>query len=520
MKSSGKLSILTLISRLLGLVREMSRAAAMGTGGLAEAFTAAFNTPNLFRKLFAEGSTAAAFIPTFKGYLHRGQDGETREFLSAIFTVLVCILSLFTALGILSADILVLLFKTDHAQTALLTRIMFPFLAFVSFAAFFQGILNSVNIFTPTGIAPILFNLCWIFLPPLLKPLLPNPAKAMAVAVAVGGLIQALCQLPAVIKSGFRFGFINPARAFRHEGTRRVMKLIGPTILGMAAYEINSLVCVSLATVFGAATALNFSLRLQELTLGVFVASIGTVILPILAAQVKAADWTAYNQRLSKSMNAVSLFTIPIACFCMLAGRDIVSILFKSGAFDSGSVDLTVGAFFFHMLGLFFIGQNRIIASGFYAREDTRSPTFAGIASLIVNILAAWLLSRLMRGPGIALALSLASAFNFFILVIMLLRRKESDRRALGLSMIYALKMLGFALVAGLPIYFLERPLRQLFSFSDNRFIFHGLPLLSKGVLFAIIGIALLALSRDENLSILFGRFKKKKGSGVPGSAA
>jgi putative peptidoglycan lipid II flippase len=511
MKDSGKLSALTLISRVLGLIRDLTRGALLGTGGLGDAFTVAYNIPNLFRKLFAEGSTSAAFIPTFKGYLKEGNPLETREFLSAIFTVLSVLLVVFTAAGMLLSDFAVLLFHSDPVETSILTRMMFPFLALVSFAALFQGMLNSVNIFTPTGIAPILFNLCFIFLPMALTPILPNPARAMAVAVTVGGLIQALCQLPAVFKTGFRFGFMNPVRAFRHPGTRKVMRLIAPTILGMAAYQLNSAVSISLASGVGAATALNFSLRLQELVLGVFVASIATVVLPILSAQVKAGDWKSFNERLMKSLDAVSLFTLPVAVFCMLDGHDIVALLFKIRAFGEESVKLTVGAFFFHMSGLFFIGQYRILASAFYARENPRSPTIAGIASVGVNILCAWLLSYPLKGSGVALALSIASAVNFGILAILLLRKKETDRRAFLASCLYALRMLLYSAAAGLPVFFLNKPVHAFFSFSTNRFIAYGAPLVTLALVFGAVGIFLLVLTKDPNLKALTDRFARKK---------
>lgn len=511
MKSSGALSVLTTLSRVLGLVREMIRGALMGTGGLGEAFTVAFSIPNLFRKLFAEGSTAAAFIPTFKGYLKDGNPEEIREFLSAIFTVLVVILTAFTALGIVFSDYVVLLFRSESAETAALTRIMFPFLAFVSFAAFFQGILNSVNVFVPTGLAPILFNLCFIFLPMALAPFLPNAGRAMAVAVTAGGVVQALCQLPAVLKAGFRFGLMNPVAAFRHRGTRKVMALIAPTILGMAAYELNSTVCISLASAHRAATALYYSLRLQELVLGMFVVSIGTVVLPILSAQAKALDWKGFNERMRRSLDAVSLFTLPVAVFSMLEGRDIVSVLFRIGKFGEESVALTSQAFFFHMLGLFFIGQNRIVATAFYAREDTRSPTFAGLASCGVNVLAAWLLSLSMKGPGIALALSIASAFNTATLALLLLRRPEIDRRALAASGLYCLRMLAFSLVAATPVFLVSKPLHALFAASGNRFLENGAPLLILGALFAAVGLGLLAITKDPNLGALTARMRGRR---------
>jgi putative peptidoglycan lipid II flippase len=288
------------------------------------------------------------------------------------------------------------------------------------------------------------------------------------------------------------------------------MGLIAPTILGMAAYELNSFVSISLASGVGAATALQFSLRLQELVLGLFVISISTVVLPLLSAQVKSGDWKAYNQRLMKSLDAVTLFTIPIAAFCMIEGRDIVALLFKSGKFDDQSVNLTAGAFFYHMLGLFFIGQNRILASAFYAREDTKNPTLAGIASFGVNIAGAWLFSIFLEGPGIALALSIASAFNFVLLAMLFLGRRESDRKAFGRSMLYSLRMVGLSLAAAVPVYLLAKPLHAAFSSSGNRFIAYALPLALLALAFGALGLGFLLLTRDENLGLILNRFTRR----------
>ena len=197
----------------------------------------------------------------------------------------------------------------------------------------------------------------------LLGGLAANPARAMAVGVIVGGTFQALCQLPYVLRFGARFGLVSPRRAFSNPGVRRVLSLIAPTILGMAAYEVNGLVSTSLATRAGtgAATALSFSLRLQELVLGVFVVSVGTVLLPELSGLAAEGDWKRYRERLTRALDAIALITVPVAVISILERIDIVSLLFRTQAFGDDSVAQTASAFFFHMLGLTFIGANRIL---------------------------------------------------------------------------------------------------------------------------------------------------------------
>ncbi|MDR2745989.1 MAG: murein biosynthesis integral membrane protein MurJ, partial [Treponema sp.] len=452
-RHGSTLSLLTLVSRVLGLVREMTKASLLGTSALSDAFSVAFMLPNLFRRLFAEGSIAVAFIPTFREYLLKnpaGKGGEgresgesrsgaagttrtagtaghdtrfldpTREFLSCMFSLLSFLVSLAVMLGILLSPLIIPIFKLEEADEAvLLTRIMFPFLGFISLAALFQGILNSLKVFTPSALAPIVLNLVVILASYGLSPLTANPARAMAIGVFFGGFLEAAIQFPFVLKMGQRFSFTGLKRAFMNPGTRKVLALIGPTIVGMAAYQLNDLVSTALAgnAGEGVVSSLQYSLRLQELILGVFAVSIGTVLLPDLAEYAKTGQWGIYSECLSAAMNIIALITIPITFFSLAEGENLVRLLFQSRNFNDASVDLTLQALRFHMPGLFFIALNRILAPAFYAQSDSRSPTLAGIISFGVNILLASILVRPMRGAGIALALSLASAVNTALLL-------------------------------------------------------------------------------------------------------
>ncbi len=514
MREGGKLSLLTMLSRILGLVREMTKAAFMGTGWLADTFGVAFTLPNFLRRLFAEGSMTAAFIPTFTGYLAGGDDDETREFLSATFTVLVFLVGLIVAAGVALAPWIVLLFTSaHHGEMALLTQIMFPFLALVAVSAFLQGILNSIGIFAPSGMAPILFNLCWITVPYLLGGAAGNPARAMSIGVLVGGLAQALCQLPAVLKAGYRFGFIGLGRAFRNPGMKRVFALIAPTIVGMAAYQINIFVSTYLATNSGTGSvaSLQYSLRLQELVLGVFVVSLGTVLLPDMAGFARSEDWEGYAGSLSRGLRAMLLITIPVAAYSMIVGEDIVTLLFRRREFDLESVKLTSSVFFWHMSGLAFIAMNRVMAPAFYARGDTKTPTFAGLVSVVINIALAFVLVGPLQAPGIALALAGASAANTIVLVIALFcARIPGTRKALALSGRYALKLLLLSGLAAAPILFL-RPFLALRLASWNVNLAAGISVAATALVYGGIGVGLLILSKDEMASIITGAFSRRR---------
>jgi len=513
-KSGSRLSALTLVSRVLGLVREMTKAAFMGTSALSDAFTVAFMIPNLLRRLFAENSISVAFIPTFRQYVEREKKAETEAFLSAMFTLLSFVTSVTVIAGILAAPFIIPLFGTGTPETVLLTRIMFPYLAIISVAAFFQGILNGVRVFSPSGFTPILFNVIIIASTWLLAPILGNPARAMALGVLLGGTVQALFQLPFVLKNGFRFSFVPLGKAFDDTGTKTVLRLIGPTIFGMAAYQMNDLISTILAgnAGRGVVSSLQYSLRLQELILGVFAVSIGTVILPDLSSHATKKDWPAFNKLLAVAMNGIALITIPVTFYSLVSGEGLITLLFRSRSFSDDSVRLTLDAFTWHVAGLYFIALNRIISPAFYAQSDTRSPTVAGIASMAINIVLALLLVHPMRGGGIALALSLASASNTVILVLYLRKKESVDIKAvLRSTVLYTLKITVISLIAALPIWYFRTPLYAAFA-GHNRIVSQGIPLFASFIVFGGIGTVLLFASRDKLAMQLAGNIRRKPG--------
>jgi putative peptidoglycan lipid II flippase len=398
-------------------------------------------------------------------------------------------------------------------ETILLTRIMFPFLAFISLAALFQGILNSVRIFAPSGLGPILLNLVTILCAWGLSPCTKNPARAMAAGILIGGFLEAAIQLPFVLKKGYSFFFTGIVRAIRNPGTGKVLRLVGPTIIGMAAYQLNDLVSTALAgnAGEGVVSSLQYSLRLQELILGVFAVSIGTVLLPDLAEYAKSARWDIYNERLVSAMNIIALITVPITFFSLAQGEGLIRLLFQGRSFDETSVRLTLGAFSFHMPGLLFIALNRILAPAFYAQSDSKSPTLAGIISFAVNIVLAAALVSPLRGSGIALALTLASAVNTGLLLAFLRRNPAiAVGKALRSALLYTLKLALFSGAAALPLYWLSPRLAALFA-GRGRLVSQGLPLGISALAYAAIGIALLLVTGDRQAKGLLRIIRKKR---------
>ena len=524
---------MTFASRIMGLIREMTKASFLGTGLFADSFNIAFQIPNLFRRLFAENAISVAFIPTFKDYLSKGDSDEnkktTKEFLSATFTLVtfltVCVVVVGTLLTPLfmpifckapqpgiegyAAELEYYLLKFN--ETTVLTRIMFPYLFFISVAAFFQGILNTCGIFAPSGFTPVMFNGIVVLSTYLLAPHTSNPARAVSIGTIIGGSVQALFQWPFVHKTGWKFGITSIKKAFTNPGTRKVMSLIAPTIVGIAAYQLNDVVSTSFASHVGEGivSSLQYSLRLQELILGIFAVSIGTVILPDLSGFANQKDWTQFNSMLLQAIKIMTLISIPITAYSLITGRELIALLYKRNQFDDNSLAMTLGVFHFHILGLLFIALNRIMAPAFYAQQKPKLPTIAGLINFCSNILLVLILVKPMGGKGIALALSLASLLNTVFLFIFMKKMEaiEVGRLARG-TLLYGVKMCIFSVIAAVPTYFVHKALTGVFEGHGN-LIAYGAPILISGLVFAFVGVLELVITKDEIVRVILRKFKK-----------
>lgn len=514
------LSVLTLFSRILGLIREMTKARFLGTSAFSDAFGIAFMIPNLFRRLFAENSISVAFIPTFRNYLEDAGTPEGKKeaenFVKATFTLVSFLTVCFVSVGMIFTPwILKIFYSTEDAvamnEAIILTRIMFPYLAVISVAAFFQGILNGLKIFSPSGFTPILFNTIVIACTYIFSRWMANPARAMAIGVITGGTVQALFQLPFVLKNNWRITFTSLKKAFGNAGTKKVFALVGPTIIGMAGYQINDVVSSALATRAGegVVSSLQYSLRLQELILGICAVTIGTVILPDLTGYAKKQDWKNFNALLAQSVKIMALISIPITFYSLLMSRNIISLVFSGGKFNADSVKMTMEVFDFHIIGLFFIAVNRIVSPAFYAQQNTKSPTIAGLVNFAVNITLASLLAGNFGGRGIALALTIASAVNTAVLFFFLTKTKGIEVGSLVKSVAaYAVKIAAFSLIASVPVYFMRSGIISLAQ-GHGRIISHGIPIAATAAVFGMVGIVLLTVTRDSIVKAAVKKIKR-----------
>ena len=536
-KSGLVLSLMTFASRIMGLLREMTKASFLGTSMHADAFSTAFMIPNLFRRLFAENAISVAFIPTFKSYLEKDDSPEnrnsTQEFLKATFTLVSFLTACVVVIGIIITPLLMPLFckkptdttAADYAmqlqawllkkdEITILTRIMFPYLFVISIAAFFQGILNGCKIFAPSGFTPVLFNAIVIIATYVLAPFTENPARAMSIGVILGGCVQAFFQWPFVRKTGWKICFTSLKKTFSNPGTKKVISLVVPTIIGMAAYQLNDVVSTSLANRAGdgIASSLQYSLRLQELILGIFAVSIGTVILPDLSGLASSQKWEDFNKMLIQAIKIMTLISIPVTVYSLITGKELISLLYKSKSFDDDSVALTLGEFRFHIMGLLFIALNRIISPAFYAQGNTKLPTLAGIISFGANIVLALVFVRPFGGNGIALALTLASFVNtLFLFIFMKKLDSFKIRKVVFQTLGYILKMAVYSIIAAIPCYFVHSLLVKFFA-ENSRIVSYGIPVILTAFLFAVIGIAELIITKDEIIHTIIQKVKSKKG--------
>ena len=259
----------------------------------------------------------------------------------------------------------------------------------------------------------------------------------------------------------------------------------------------------------GIASSLSYSLRLQELILGIFAVSIGTVILPDLSGFAHKKDWTQFNSMLLQAIKIMTLISIPITAYSLITGREIISLLYKNKLFDDESVRLTLGEFRFHIAGLLFIALNRVISPAFYAQEKPKLPTLAGLVNFGTNILLVLILAMPMGGNGIALALSLASLLNTVFLFIFMKKMEaiEVGRLARG-TLIYALKMLVLSVIAAVPTYYLHKFLVGAFEGQTN-LIAYGAPVVISALAFATIGVLELVITRDEIVGVILRKIKR-----------
>ncbi|WP_447978545.1 murein biosynthesis integral membrane protein MurJ [Candidatus Nitrospira bockiana] len=511
-RAAGLIGAATFSSRVLGFVRDMVLARLFGATPAADAFFVAYRIPNLLRELFAEGSMSAAFIPVFTEYHTRGSKREAWELASAMFTTLLTIVIGVTVLGILAAPGLVWLlapgFHDDPgklALTTLLTRLMFPYLVFISLAALAMGVLNSLRAFAAPALSPVFFNVFIIGCALFLSPLLAHPIYGVAIGVVAGGAAQFVMQLPGLRSRGMLFSWrFQPG----HAGVRRVGALIVPSLLGLSVTQVNITISTILASFFsGGPTYLFYGMRLIQFPLGIFGVALATAILPTLSTQAARGAIEELRGTLAFGLRMILFIIVPAMVGLILLRHPIVHVFFEHGSFTPADTRATALAVLGYAVGLWAFAGMRVIVSAFYSLKDTRTPAVIAVVAVLANLLLSLVLMEWLAHAGLALATALAGMLNVGTLVMVLNRRLGGmDWRSVGRSA-------GRVLVAALPVAVaclwvagLEVWTREGQWAAKSIMLFVGIGLSVTGYMGAH------ALMRSEELEVLLGMVKRKVG--------
>ncbi|WP_435214616.1 murein biosynthesis integral membrane protein MurJ [Luminiphilus sp. nBUS_16] len=428
LQSSALVGSATMASRVLGLLRDVVLANLVGATSNADAFFVAFKIPNFLRRLFAEGAFAQAFIPVLTETREQGGLEAVRALVDRVTGVLGGVLILLTTVTILAAPVVALVFAPGFASdvsklslTADLIRITFPYLFLISMTGFAGGILNSYGRFGVPAFTPVLLNLSLIAAALFLAPALKEPVYALAIGVMIAGLLQLLFQIPSL----YRLDLVpRPRWDTQHPGVRRILTLMIPALFGVSVSQINLLLDTVLASLLpaGSVSWLYYSDRLTELPLGIFAIAVATVILPNLSSQRARAEAVgkdpAFTATLHWALSLIVLIALPATAALLLLAKPILTTLFQYGAFGPGDVDKATWSLRAYALGLTAFMLIKVLAPGYYARQDMKTPVRIGIIAMVANmVMNPMLIFPLMwifdlGHVGLALATSLAAWLN------------------------------------------------------------------------------------------------------------
>jgi len=428
-RAAGVFGLWTLFSRILGLIRDQVVAYLFGAGLAADAFFVAFRLPNLLRRLSAEGAMASAFVPIYTRVLVEESPAAARRTAGAAFSLLAAVLVLISALGSVFAPALVRLIAPGFADepakfelTVLLTRIVFPYILFISLATLLMGVLNSLGHFAAPAAAPVGLNLCLIGCALLLAPHLEKPAVALALGALLGGAVQLLIQAPPLIK---RRAWPQAVWAPGEPSVKLMLRRMVPVIFGAAVYQINLLVGTILASLLpqGSVSYLYYADRLVQFPLGVFAVALSTAVLPSLSRQAAQGDEAGFAESFGHGLRLSLFVVLPSALGLGLLAQPLVGLIYQHGRFDAQTAWLTTWALWGFAPGLPLAALAGVVTRAFNALQDTKTPAVMAAWSMGANILASLILMGPLGHAGLALASSAAAAVNLALLLKALYRR-------------------------------------------------------------------------------------------------
>ncbi len=458
LKALAAVSSLTLLSRILAFVRDVLIARIFGAGMATDAFFVAFKLPNLLRRMFAEGAFSQAFVPIFGEYKSRKGQEETKLLVDHVTTLLALILFIITLIGIIAAPILVYIsapgFVTEpdkFALTVQLLRITSPYIFFISLVAVAAGILNTYSKFWVPAFAPVLLNLCFIAAALWLAPYCDPPILAMGWAVFIGGAVQLAFQIPFLRKIGmlptWRFNL-------KDAGVWRIIKQMGPALFGVSIAQISLIINTIFASflVAGSVSWLYYADRLMEFPSGLLGAALGTILLPSLSKHHADNSTEEYSRLLDWGLRLVFMLTLPAALALGMIAVPLLATMFQHGAFTAHDVLMTRNALVGYSIGLIGLIAVKVLAPGFYARQNIKTPVKIGVATLVFTQLMNLAFVGWLQHAGLALAIGLGACFNS-VLLFYFLRKHDIYRPEPGWGKFF-FKLCVALLALGLTLWF------------------------------------------------------------------
>jgi putative peptidoglycan lipid II flippase len=497
-RSIATVGFFTLLSRIVGFVRDVVLSAVLGSGPIADAFIVAFKLPNLFRRLFAEGAFAAAFVPLFA----RELQGEGREaalvFARQAHACLLMVLVPFTVLMMLAMPAVIWVmapgFTSDKSIFDLavtLGRITFPYLVFISLASLYGGVLNGIDRFAEVAFTPVLLNIALIGTVLGLTPMLPDAGYSAAIGVALAGLLQWLWLLYSCWRDGVAMKLVRPRLTPR---VRQLVRLATPVAIGGGAQQVSTMLDVVWASLLpaGSIAALYYADRITQLPLGVIGIAIGTALLPLLARQLRAGDTEAAMVNQNRALELGLLFSLPSMAALWILAEPMIRVLFEHGRFGPDDTMRTAGALVAYSVGLPAFMLVKALTPAFFAREDTRTPLYTAVISIVVNVAlnALFVLATPLGAFGIALSSSISGWLNAVLLAIVLYRRGHwrPDERLLSRTWRIAVASVGMTLALWLGMVVLDATLAHptLLAVAALAAV-----IMLGGVAYALLGMAL-----------------------------
>ncbi|XKM14397.1 murein biosynthesis integral membrane protein MurJ [Orbaceae bacterium ac157xtp] len=430
LKSLATVSSMTMISRVLGFIRDAIIARFFGAGMATDAFFVAFKLPNLLRRIFAEGAFSQAFVPILAEYKSQQGEEATRTFVAYVSGLLTLVLALVTAIGIIAAPIIILITAPGFTEpvekfelATLMLRITFPYIFLISLASLAGAILNTWNRFSVPAFVPTFLNLSMIGFTLFATPYFNPPILALAFAVLVGGIIQLLYQLPYLKKIGM---LVLPRINLKDSGVWRVLKQMGPAILGVSVAQISLIINTIFASflISGSVSWMYYADRLMEFPAGVLGVALGTILLPSLSKSFSQGNKKQYSELLDWGLRLTMLLALPAAVGLGVMSKPLIASLFEYGKFTEHDTAMTQQALIAYSVGLLALIVIKVLAPGFYSRQDIKTPVKIAIFTLILTQLLNLLLIGSFKHAGLSLSISIGACFNAGLLFWQLKSKK------------------------------------------------------------------------------------------------